>query len=142
MKIVAFTLIALAVGAEAQSPLQRVPLGLADLTNPYLNDERARRAGKKLYARECASCHGSDAAGTNKAPSLRNEEVRSAKPGELFWVLQNGSLRHGMPSFAHLSEARRWQIVTYLQSLDLHDIVGADKFWSYAVCLRAGATCF
>ena len=114
MKIVAFTLIALAVGAEAQTPLRRVPSDLAGLTNPFLGDERAQRAGKKLYARECASCHGSDAAGTKKAPSLRNEEVRSAKPGELFWVLRNGSLRRGMPSFAHLPEAMRWQIITYL----------------------------
>lgn len=128
MKIIAFTLIALAAGAVAQNPLQRVPSGLARVTNPYQNDERARRAGKKLYARECASCHGSDAAGSKKAPSLKNSEVRSAKPGELFWVLQNGSLRRGMPSFAHLPENMRWQIITFLQSLDLHGIVGADKF--------------
>jgi len=32
-------------------------------------------------------------------------------------VLRNGSLRHGMPSFAHLPEQQRWQIVTYLKSL-------------------------
>jgi len=122
MKIVALTLIALSVGAQAQSPLRRVPSALADLTNPYLGDERAQRAGKKLYARECASCHGTDAAGTRKGPSLRNNEVRTAKPAELRWVLRNGSLRRGMPSFAHVPEARRWQIITYIQSLD-HNIL-------------------
>src|SRR5947209_2694286 len=117
MKIVAIGLMALSVGAQPQRPLRRVPSDLADLANPYAGDKRAQRAGKKLYARQCASCHGSEAAGRGKAPSLTNSEVRSAKPAELFWVLRNGSLRRGMPSFAHLAEAQRWQIITYLQSL-------------------------
>jgi hypothetical protein len=38
-----------------------------------------------------------------------------ASPGTLFWVLRNGSLRRGMPSFAHLPEPARWQIITFLQ---------------------------
>jgi mono/diheme cytochrome c family protein len=123
MKIVVLSLIALSVGAQAQSPLRRVPSGLADLENPYRGDERAQRAGKKLYGRECASCHGTDGAGTRKAPSLRNKEVLTAKPAELLWVLRNGSLRRGMPSFAHLPEARRWQIITYIQSLDQNILI-------------------
>jgi hypothetical protein len=35
----------------------------------------------------------------------------------MFWVLENGSLHHGMPSFAHLPAPERWQIITYLQGL-------------------------
>ena len=79
--------------------------------------ERAERAGAKLYARECAACHGRNGAGREKAPRLNRPEVYSAAPGALFWVLRNGSLHTGMPSFAHLPERQRWQIVTYLQSL-------------------------
>ena len=99
--------------------LQRVPSGAAAKSSPFDDDDRARRAGAKLFARECAACHGEDAEGTRRAPALKREDIRQAAPGTLFWVLRNGSLRRGMPSFAHLPEQQRWQIVTFLKSLDL-----------------------
>jgi mono/diheme cytochrome c family protein len=87
----------------------------SQLSNPYVADEDARRAGAKLYERECAACHGRSGEGYGKAPPLSSPSVRRASPGALFWVLRNGSLKRGMPSFAHLPEARRWQIIAYLQ---------------------------
>jgi len=51
-----------------------------------------------------------------KAPPLVGQEIHDARSGALFWVLKHGSLRRGMPSFAHLPEARRWQIVTFLKA--------------------------
>ena len=50
-----------------------------------------------------------------RAPALNRTEVRQAPPGAIVWVLRNGSLRHGMPSFAHLPEGQRWEIVAFLQ---------------------------
>ena len=101
----------------ASSPIQEAPEAVATKKNPLEGQPSAELAGRKLFQRECASCHGSDAQGTAWAPPLRQREVRSASPGALFWVLRNGSLRRGMPSFAHLPEPQRWQIVTYLKSL-------------------------
>lgn len=77
----------------------------------------APAAGAKLYRRECASCHGANATGIGKAPSLRQPAVSQAPPGALFWVIDNGAIYHGMPSFAHLPEPERWQIVAFLQGL-------------------------
>jgi len=34
------------------------------------------------------------------------------------WVLKNGSIYQGMPSFAHLPEPQRWEIITFLRSLN------------------------
>ena len=99
------------------SLVQRAPAGTAALINPVGGEERAQRAGAKLYARECASCHGVKGTGLGKAPPLNRADVYQAKPGALFWVLRNGSLHTGMPSFAHLPDPQRWQIVAYLQSL-------------------------
>ena len=100
-----------------QSLLRQAPPGTAALRNPLESQERARRAGAKLFARECASCHGAKGeGGLGKAPPLRQREVYEAAPGALFWVLRNGSLQSGMPSFAHLPEPQRWQIITWLQS--------------------------
>ncbi len=97
--------------------VQQAPANTSQLVNPYEGDERAAKAGAKLYRRECAPCHGKSGEGFRNAPPLDRPDVKNAPPGALFWVLRNGSLRHGMPSFSHLPEPRRWQIVTYVRSL-------------------------
>ena len=121
MRLVNFTLFALLSGVsfslDGRTPVQQAPAGTVTLQNPYDSREAAKQAGAKLFQRHCSSCHGQDAAGQNHAPALASTEVRSAPPGALFWVLRNGSLRHGMPSFSHLPEQQRWQIVTYLKTL-------------------------
>ena len=99
----------------AASPLRRAPTTAASVSNPFDENERAQRAGAKLYARDCVACHGAKREGLGKAPSLNRTEVYQAPPGTLFWVLRNGSIWHGMPSFAHLPEQQRWQIVSYLR---------------------------
>ena len=96
--------------------LSQAPAKAASKQNRLEGDEKAKRAGAKLYSRECASCHGSSRQGLDNAPPLTKAGVSKAAPGALFWVLTNGSLHRGMPSFAHLPEARRWQIITFLQT--------------------------
>ncbi len=107
----------LLVGATRRTPLTEAPTREAARGNPYAGQRTAVQAGAKLYHRECEACHGAQAAGTRRAPALFSPAVRNAPPGALFWVLRNGLLRHGMPSFAHLPEAQRWQIITYLKTL-------------------------
>lgn len=104
------------VCAQTGSLLQQAPAKFAAKTNSLENDPQAPRAGAKLYARECASCHGAAGQGIGKAPALRRPDVEIAPAGALFWVLENGSMHHGMPSFAHLPEAQRWQIVSFLRA--------------------------
>ncbi len=105
----------LAAWARGADPLQQAPPSAAHLRNPWEGNERAWRAGSKLYARECAACHGPNRDGMEKAPALNRNNVSQAAPGALFWVLRNGSLYRGMPSFAHLPEPQRWQIITFLR---------------------------
>ncbi len=92
----------------------KAPERVTAFVNPYEGDEAAARAGGKLVAKECRSCHVEK--GLAKAPRLDAVRVRDASAGALYWVLRNGSLHRGMPSFAHLPEAQRWQIVEYLKS--------------------------
>jgi len=40
----------------------------------------------------------------------------------LFWILNNGVVRRGMPVWSKLREPERWQIVTFLQSLKLQSV--------------------
>ena len=107
----------LAFSRTKTSPVQHAPAAASQQPNPYEGQEQARQAGAKLYQRECAACHGADALGVGKALPLSSPEVQEAAPGTLFWVLRNGSIYRGMPSFSHLPDEQRWQIVAYLKSL-------------------------
>jgi mono/diheme cytochrome c family protein len=86
-------------------------------TNPYASQAEAIAAGSRLFGDYCAKCHGEDALGRKKRPNLRSQEVQTAADAELFWMLKNGNLRRGMPSWSSLPEAQRWQIITYIKSL-------------------------
>ncbi len=106
----------LAPGAAAQnSGFRNAPASAAEAKNPY-KSASAAAAGKKLYALNCAQCHGSNLQGIGPAPSLDRAPIQNAKPGELFWFITKGKLESGMPSWANLSQQERWQIVTFLES--------------------------
>jgi mono/diheme cytochrome c family protein len=85
--------------------------------NPYDSQTNAVAAGAKLFRQNCSSCHGSEATGIDNRPNLHSERIRTSTPGELEWLLKNGSMRNGMPSWSRLPEQQRWQIVSYLKSL-------------------------
>ena len=85
--------------------------------NPFAGQTEAILAGKKLFLRHCAECHGQDAEGRDRAPSLRSPLVQGARPETLVRFLKDGNLRRGMPAWSHLPEERLWQIVSYLQSI-------------------------
>lgn len=94
-----------------------VPAKERGRVNPLVGEADAGAAGAKLFAQHCAECHGKDARGEHGRPALVSARVRHATDGELQWLLRNGSLRNGMPSWSSLPEAQRWQIVVYLRDL-------------------------
>jgi mono/diheme cytochrome c family protein len=125
MRTTAFcTLLLLLAGAatHAQSQskygqkLAGAPAAARSRENPYANSEAARAAGKKLFERHCAECHGENGGGIQRAPSLQAVSG-AATPGMLHWFIKNGDLRAGMPSWSKLPDQQLWQIVTYLRTL-------------------------
>ena len=103
--------------ASVYSELQKAPAKYRAKANPLVKEKDAVAAGRVLFEEHCAECHGESAFGTKKAPSLRAQEVQTAPPGSLFWILTNGIVRKGMPVWSKLPEPQRWQLVTYIQSL-------------------------
>lgn len=85
--------------------------------NPYAGQTAAVSAGARLYALNCRSCHGINGKGTGNVPPLSRGAVQAAPDGEIFWFITKGSVDNGMPSWASLSEQKRWQIVSYIKSL-------------------------
>lgn len=125
MRPIAYFLLSAAtilIAAGGQGLLESAPAKDVARANPFeqmnpAGRASAVRAGQKLFHRQCSACHGETAQGTGTAPALASARLQQTTAGAIFWVLRNGSLRHGMPSFAHLPEQQRWQIVTYLKSL-------------------------
>jgi mono/diheme cytochrome c family protein len=97
--------------------LTKAPKKDADRSNPMAADPDAIAAGAKLFDLHCNECHGENAHGKKKGPSMNAPEVQQATPGTLFWLLTNGVVRKGMPVWSKLPEPQRWQIVTYIKSL-------------------------
>ncbi|MDP9266746.1 MAG: cytochrome c [Acidobacteriota bacterium] len=109
---------ALAASAGNQGTWRsRVPEKERARQNPLANDPTAVAAGGKLFRQKCAKCHGAQGEGAGEHPPVNSERVRAASPGELQWLLNNGSLKHGMPSWSRLPEPQRWQIVAYLKMM-------------------------
>jgi mono/diheme cytochrome c family protein len=100
------------------APIAQAPAKARGRANPFEGQPDAVAAGEKLYKQHCAECHGDDATGEHgRAANLRAPSVQNATPGQLAWILWDGNLWHGMPSWSGIPEQRRWQIVSYLKSL-------------------------
>jgi mono/diheme cytochrome c family protein len=97
--------------------LARVPEKARVKRNPFESDPEAAVAGKKLFEQHCAECHGEAADGAKRGPSLRVGQLQQATAGEIFWILTNGVVRHGMPAWSKLPEPQRWQIIAFLRAV-------------------------
>jgi quinoprotein glucose dehydrogenase len=70
------------------------------------------QTGPAIYAAACASCHGSDRRGRDRAPSLVNVGARLS-PDQLEELLAHG--RGFMPSFGRLTARQRCLVTSYLR---------------------------
>ncbi len=105
--------------------LKKVPPADRVRVNPYAGTPEAIAAGQNLYRENCGKCHGENAEGRGKRPSLKSERLRDATDGEIAWIIKNGQLYQGMPSWGGLPEQKRWQLVSYLRSLNPPAVAGS-----------------
>ena len=116
----------LCIAAADGAWLQNVPDADRRRVNPFAGQKDAVAAGNRIFLDHCAKCHGDDGTGRKKKPSLRTDRVQKATDGEIFWLLKNGNLGKGMPTWVKLPEDTRWQVIAYLKSL------GKGGLFSYA----------
>lgn len=107
--------------------LRHVPEADRKRVNPLAGQPDAIAAGGRMFEDHCAKCHGPEALGHGKRPSLRSDRVQQATDGEIFWLLKNGNLGKGMPTWAGLPEPMRWQIIAYVKSLGPTPPAGAGE---------------
>ena len=104
--------------AAGSSHWDRVPAKDHSRVNPFDSHPDSIAAGALIYRQHCEECHKADAMGDGKKkPALRSDRIKAVTDGDLEWFLRQGDLRRGMPSWSRLPEAQRWQLVTYLRSI-------------------------
>ncbi len=103
------------------------PANIAKLAIPGSADAAK---GKSLYHKAakpmaCQMCHGAKGDGNGKLgkalkPNPRNftckETMADISPGQMFWIIKNGSKGTGMTAQKSLSDKDIWSLVKYIRS--------------------------
>ena len=95
--------------------------------SPIAADDANLEAGVKLYAANCAVCHGvADGKRSTiafglyqKAPQLAKDGVEDDPEGVTYWKIAHGIRLTGMPAFGpSLDEKQIWQLTAFLKHMD------------------------
>ena len=102
----------------------------AKLKNPVAADATSVAAGKQLYDKQCAGCHGDAGKGDGamgeelnpKPANLADADWKhGSTDGEIFTVIRDGVKSTGMKSYARkLTTHQIWDVVNYVRSLAAH----------------------
>lgn len=95
------------------------------LKNPEAVNAETIDAGKKLYARHCASCHGPNGKGdggmalSGGTPSDLTDETwdYGSTDGEIFVAIKDGVSADMLAYKDKLNDKQIWQVVTFLRSI-------------------------
>jgi mono/diheme cytochrome c family protein len=123
LSLVIITAVTAAATAADRTPWT-APARAVGVKNPVTADPTSLSAGKALFARECASCHGESGKGngpdaadlSRQPPDFAAPTVAAQKDGELFWKITEG--RKPMPRYGRLlHDDDRWNLVNYIRSI-------------------------
>ncbi len=113
----------LAAAPAPQAKDWRAPRRYRKRINPLPVDKGTLRIGRKIYKRECESCHGAKGKGDGKAASgleVRPRDLSDPKrmgsqtDGELFYKIRTG--RRPMPTYRNdLSDEEIWAVIHYIR---------------------------
>lgn len=101
---------------------------------PWISTESLITQGSKVYATQCAVCHGVKGLGDGTPgliPAPRNLVEGKWKLGgsskALFTTLQKGIEGSSMVSFKHLPKLDRWALVHYIRSITNNKVPDDEK---------------
>ncbi len=105
-----------------------LPSSYRQLTVPRktIDSPAAIAAGRRLFLKHCALCHGKDAKGEGERHSYLSSPAqnltdpdwqRKATPRHVYFWIREGVEGTSMPSWKSLSEDQTWSLVAYVLSL-------------------------
>jgi mono/diheme cytochrome c family protein len=120
----------LVVAASGVIPIALAAYGPQALKNPVAADARSIAAGKQVFDKQCASCHGDHGKGDgpmgeelNPRPADLSDAdwKHGSTDGDIFTVVHDGVKNTGMRAFGHKMTAHQmWDVVNYVRSLGPH----------------------
>jgi mono/diheme cytochrome c family protein len=99
---------------------------VSKVKEPWVSNPDMVARGKKVFAQNCATCHGAEGRGDGAAGQALNPKPRNLVEGPWkkgggyvgwFTVLQNGLPPSSMVSFKHLAKTDRWALVQFIDSI-------------------------
>jgi mono/diheme cytochrome c family protein len=114
----------LAVAAGDPDSKWEAPASERQKKNPIPANESSLSAGKAVYFRRCADCHGKTGNGDGQdaidlgihPAKFSDPRMRAEPDGALFWKITQG--KKPMPSYeARLTPNERWNVINYVRTL-------------------------
>ncbi len=109
------------------SNLQQVAeVDVSKVAEPWVSNPDMVTHGKKLFAQNCAMCHGNEGKGDGPAGAALNPKPRNLTEGPwkkgggyIGWytVLTEGLQGSSMASYASLKPVDRWSLVQFINSI-------------------------
>jgi mono/diheme cytochrome c family protein len=116
---------AAAPAPQAAPPATAVPAEAVNQANPVRSSAESLARGKKIYAYECALCHGEDGSGAGdlaknmkaKMASFRDPSaLKGQTDGELFYIIKNGKGEMEGEG-GRVKTEDGWNLVNYVRSM-------------------------
>jgi mono/diheme cytochrome c family protein len=110
--------------AYGRAPTHGAVDSMAAIQNPVSSDERSLREGHKLYAINCAVCHGDRGAADGPVTKFGlpvlpigtgTKAATQFSDGVIFGIIRNG--RGLMPAYNRIEENERWDLINYLRAV-------------------------
>lgn len=120
------------LGENLQAPVtqsavaQEADVDISGIKEPWVSNADMVKHGKKIFAANCAMCHGAEGKGDGAAGAALNPKPRNLVEGPwkkgggyigLYKVLQEGIAGSSMASYAHLKTEDRWALVQFINSI-------------------------
>ncbi len=123
------------LGAGYPGQVPAVPADQASKTNPVKPTADGIERAKKVYAVDCALCHGEDGSGKSDLASSMNlkmkdfrepDTLKKRTDGEIYYLIVNGA--GTMPAEGTRAKTEDlWNLVVYLRGLSDPSVLPAEK---------------
>ncbi len=105
------------VGRRQRILTEVVLFGLVSVISIHAQQPGASAPGTQIFT-ACASCHGADGRGGEKAPNIVTvPRVQQLADAQLAGIIHNGISGAGMPAFSYLKPQQIQDVVAYLRIL-------------------------
>lgn len=127
-------IVAIHPGVDLKENIQNPPVATVEekavdvskVAEPWVENPDMIKYGAKLFAQNCAMCHGAEGKGDGAAGQALNPKPRNLVEGPwkkgggyigIYTVVTEGLAGSSMASYAHLKPVDRWALVQFTNSI-------------------------